>query len=367
MLEDDQGRRLIDNSLNGDGFTSTSSLSNGIGWCVPIESNGLIGNASPPNASCDKLTYEPSDYFIAEPVAAVVPANGDGYQFWMFEPNGSYSRRVFQTNGVYNGHSDSDPNDACYLRFDWLNTLPVPEDTILNVRVRAKISNVYQEFGPACLAMVHDQIVNPDPCTMTTMVDDPNNPNYSCDVVLEFGGSDKVVAYPLAGVNKYRFRFADQNSAFARNIAGASNARVLNWNTSPLVDGATYDVSVAVSYDNGATYCPFGPSCPITIANPPSAQGRDLLFTNEFSMNVYPNPNRGQDVNVKLEHIQKDVDKIEIDLFDSYGKIVHRETIYQPGDDVTTILKLDENLSEGVYVISVQFGDSVHTEMLVVQ
>ena len=365
VLTDDQNRRVIDNSLNGDGFTNTSTIANGIGWCVPIETNALLSNNSVPYTGCDKLTYAPNDFFIAEPVAAVNPANGDGYQFWMFDPNGTYSRRTFQTNGVYNGWSDTDPNDACYLRFGWLNTLPVPQDLILNVRVRAKISSVYQEFGSVCLAMVHD--VSGDPCTTTLLVDDPNNPNYSCDVALEFGGSDKVVAYPLVGVNKYRFRFADQNSAFARNIAGASNARILNWFTNPLTDGATYDVSVAVSYDGGASYCPFGPSCPITIANPPSAQGRDLITSNEFSINIYPNPNRGQNVYLNMEHIQGDVDKIQIDLFDSYGKVVHRETVYQPGDDVNMILKLDNDLSDGVYVISVQFGDEVYTEMLVVQ
>ena len=203
---------------------------------------------------------------------------------------------------------------------------------------------------------------------LTWLVDDVNNPNHSCGEEFVFGGSDKVVAYPVAGANKYKFRFEDQNSNFARNITGVgtSNARILSWVTSPLQSGESYDVSVAISFDNGANFCPFGPSCQIDIVEPPAAQNRDLAGS-MFNMSVYPNPNRGEAVNLVLNELEEGVEKVQVDMYDSYGKIIHRETIQQPGQQVNMILDIDQDLSEGVYVISVMIEDQVHTSMLVVQ
>ena len=67
-LVDAQQRRIIDNTYNGGGFTTVSTLANNVGWCVPIASNKLIGGAN-----CDNLNYAPSDFMVAQPVAAPAP------------------------------------------------------------------------------------------------------------------------------------------------------------------------------------------------------------------------------------------------------------------------------------------------------
>ena len=140
---------------------------------------------------------------------------------------------------------------------------------MLNVRIRGRVNGTYNAFGPTCRVMVVSSL---PACPTTQLVDDLNNPNHSCGVDRTFGGSDKVVAYPVAGANQYRFRFEQIGDNFVRNITSPTNARLLNWVTSPLVAGASYNVFVQASFDGGATWCPFGNPCQVDILNPaPSA------------------------------------------------------------------------------------------------
>ncbi|MBK6754074.1 MAG: T9SS type A sorting domain-containing protein [Flavobacteriales bacterium] len=123
VLRDPLGRRIID----ADGqFSSTSS--NILPFCLPLSANKLI------NSWCDKTdlvyAYSTQIYASNNPAAS-------GYQFWMADPHGTYSRRVFKTT------QNLQPTN--------LVTLPPPADLDLNVRVRALVNGVYTPFGPACI------------------------------------------------------------------------------------------------------------------------------------------------------------------------------------------------------------------------
>ncbi|MBK8341488.1 MAG: hypothetical protein IPK99_16590, partial [Flavobacteriales bacterium] len=127
-------------------------IMNNLGFCDPVGSDRPL-NSQAQSASCSRLDYLTNDYFIATPNPAVNPANGDGYQFWilivMAPTRGACSNPAF-----YNGWSDTDPNDACYLRFGWLQTNPVPLNVLLNLAVRTKINGVYGNFGAVCQVKV---------------------------------------------------------------------------------------------------------------------------------------------------------------------------------------------------------------------
>ncbi|MCB0781508.1 MAG: hypothetical protein KDC03_18620, partial [Flavobacteriales bacterium] len=193
-------------------------------------------------SQCDKENFDLTMFLIASPNPAVsaqfgVNNSNSGYQFWLFDPNGSYSRRVFLSHANPMVGAPPGALAAAHLRFGNLITNPVPVDQMLNVRIRGRVNGVYGEFGPACRFMV---ISSQPTCPTTQLIDDPNNPNFSCGVTRTFGGSDKVVAQPVAGANLYRFRFEQIGDAFVRNITSPTYARVLNWVTSPLVPGASY-------------------------------------------------------------------------------------------------------------------------------
>ena len=119
VLTDDMGRRIID--ANGD-FASSSTSPNE--WCVPIGQTFVKPNW------CDRTDLVPNNFIYAQGVAGAT-----GYQFWFFDPHGSYSRRILK------------PTTACRLNF---TTSPLPLDFDLNVRVRALVGGNYQEFGKAC-------------------------------------------------------------------------------------------------------------------------------------------------------------------------------------------------------------------------
>ena len=268
VLRDVNGKRIIDNTDGGAGFTSVSALANDQVFCLPLGTDQVIG------AHCDRTDFLPTDFLIASENAAVSAEFGvndanSGYQFWLFDPNGTYSRRVFFSHANPMVGSPPGAQAAAHLRFGNLITNPVPLDLMLNVRIRGRVNGTYNAFGPTCRVMVVSSL---PACPTTQLVDDLNNPNHSCGVDRTFGGSDKVVAYPLAGANQYRFRFEQIGDNFVRNITSPTNARLLNWVTSPLVAGASYNVFVQASFDGGATWCPFGDPCQVDILNPgPSA------------------------------------------------------------------------------------------------
>jgi hypothetical protein len=124
VLRDEQGRRLIDAS--GD-FGPSSEIGGATNRtvCVPTNNLGLLGNW------CDR-----DDLLLTSPVYCNAQPGASGYQFWIFDPHGSYNRRVLRTT-----------NTLVPIQ---LNANPVPANTDLNIRVRALVNGEYTAFGRAC-------------------------------------------------------------------------------------------------------------------------------------------------------------------------------------------------------------------------
>ena len=124
-LRDANNRRIIDaNGL----FTSISEINATPNreFCLPLT------NLSIKAAWCDNnnLQYQSPIYCNAQPGAI-------GYQFWFFDPHGSYNRRVIKPT-----------NTMVPVQ---LLTNPIPTNLVLNVRARAQFpGNTFGEFGPAC-------------------------------------------------------------------------------------------------------------------------------------------------------------------------------------------------------------------------
>ena len=361
VLRDANGNRIIDNSKGGDGYTSLSALANNGGFGLPLGTDAVIAS------QCDKENFDLTMFLIASPNPAVsaqfgVNNSNSGYQFWLFDPNGSYSRRVFLSHANPMVGAPPGALAAAHLRFGNLITNPVPVDQMLNVRIRGRVNGVYGEFGPACRFMV---ISSQPTCPTTQLIDDPNNPNFSCGVTRTFGGSDKVVAQPVAGANLYRFRFEQIGDAFVRNITSPTYARVLNWVTSPLVPGASYNVFVQASFDGGANWCPFGDPCQVDIVSPPAAS---RLGTDDLShVNLWPNPNRGDQFQLTINELPEEALTVNVDIHDLFGKRVAARTYPAQGGMLNTVVDLDGQLAAGMYVVSITAGDKLFTERLVIE
>ncbi|MBL0045806.1 MAG: T9SS type A sorting domain-containing protein [Flavobacteriales bacterium] len=127
VLRDASSRRIIDASLGS--FSSVSQINTGNNpnrsFCVPISNIGMQIATS-----CDKVRPRTS------PIYANTQPGATGYQFWIYDPHGTYNRRVLKTTNQLVPAS--------------LLTSPVPSNLDLNVRVRSLTGTVYSEFGPAC-------------------------------------------------------------------------------------------------------------------------------------------------------------------------------------------------------------------------
>ncbi len=228
VLRDANNRRIVD--ANG-AFTNTSSVANE--FCLPLSAARLI------HSFCDRtdLLYKTSTQIYA----SFYPG-ASGYQFWIFDPHGSYSRRVFSaTQNLVPAN---------------LVTNPVPADMDLNVRVRALVGGNYTEFGAAC-----------------------------------------------------RFRL-----------------------------------------------------------NTPGGGGREAILFDEagnMTMSLYPNPNRGEVVNVAFDGIAA-AERMDIEVLDIFGKRVSAQQIAAPGGAFVHTMDLSA-LAPGVYLVNVRVNDRFHTQRLVRQ
>ncbi|MGV3637953.1 MAG: beta strand repeat-containing protein, partial [Flavobacteriales bacterium] len=257
-----QGRRIIDNTGN---FTtgSTSALAstyeNGA-FCVPLGDDKLIFS------SCDRLDWVNNRFIVASANAAVSAQFGvtnttSGYEFWFFDPNGSYSYRRFRSHATSDGFGTG-ATRACHFKVNgWTNSLATPHlpaNVLLNVRVRGRVAGTNLPFGQACLFRIDPVLAA---CPRVKLQDDPSNTaDFSCSVSRNFGGAsnpnNRITAnppQPVPGVAssairyQFRFRIPGENVCIVRPPQTSARL-VLNWTTgTPLECSRTYEVEVRVS------------------------------------------------------------------------------------------------------------------------
>ena len=150
---------------------------------------------------------------------------------------------------------------------NWSNTVLtplIPQNTLLNVRVRGRVNGVNGAFGPACRMKMDAARAA---CPFVKLQDDPaNTSDYSCGVTRSFGGTNtsanKLVALPpqfqpapLAGGSgvrfQFRFRIPGEQFCLVRPPQ-TSPTLYLNWTNAPALEATkTYEVEVRVSKDQG--------------------------------------------------------------------------------------------------------------------
>lgn len=223
-------------------------------------------------------------------------------------------------------------------------------------------SNVPVEVIGPCAAELDCQ-----PTQLTTNA----NPVVSCGAVnLKFDGSSIIAANEVPGANRYQFRFT--NSAgqpfYSRNIAFPTRSFTLTkWYTNPLKAGRTYNVVVRASFDNGATWCDYGPSCTVRISWSPLAPGmvRDVEATAPELL-VYPNPANGEEVRIRLGGADPALTTATLDLTDLFGKRVMTATLPMQEGELNAMLPLSTDLADGLYLLTITAGEQVLNERVVI-
>jgi hypothetical protein len=365
--------RIIDNR-NNFSTGSVSAISGGQGFCLPMSNDKLIFT------SCDKLDWVSNQYVVAAPNAAVSAQwlvgnqTDDGYEFWIFDPNGTYSFRRFRNHATSDLFGPASATRACHMRLNnWTVANNVPANKLMNVRVRARVNGVNGAFGPACRLVINPVLAA---CPQTNLMDVPGSTQFSCGVIRQFGPSNFVYARPVSGANRYQFRFRIAAEGFEVVRTSTSYILQLNWALAsglPLQDGKTYDVDVRVSKDAGATWCTsattWGNVCQVTIDQTPAGAGNQNFAAagSNAELRMFPNPNRGDVLNFSLSAIEEGVNTVSVDIFDLFGKRVSARTIAVTDGNVNTTLDLNGELAAGMYMVNITAGETLYTERLVIQ
>jgi hypothetical protein len=377
-----QDIRIVDNLGN---FSSgvLSAIGNGpAAICFPMASD-----PKPLYQHRDKLDFVSGQYLISEEDAAVsavwnpapnaVQSTNTGYEFWLFDPNGSYSYRRFRNHATSDGFGNVGATRACHMKVNgWFASQAAPANVLLNVRIRTRVNGVNGDWGPAYRFKI-------DParaaCPLTLLNDFPGNAFESCGQTRTWGGSTLIHARPVSGANRYQWRFRTVGEPLAPIIIRTSNTYflTLNWTVNPLQPGKTYEVDVRASKTAGATWCtdavlpalvdPWGTVCLLTIQGS-NAQGggQNLALENSnTNLSLYPNPNRGDQVMLSIDAVDEGVETISVDFFDLAGHRAVARTIPTQGNNLNSLLELN-GLAAGVYIVHITAGDKIYTERLVV-
>jgi hypothetical protein len=244
----------------------------------------------------------------------------------------------------------------------------IPQFVLLNIRVRSRVNNVNAEFGPACQLKLDPTAACQT--TQLTSVGQPVNPAVSCGASVPRSGG-VIYANTVTGATTYQFEFTA--GAYLRRIASPTRQLTLAvWSTNPLSCNTTYNVRVRVSFDGGNTYCPFGTSCQLTVTcpsfNTSSSRSMDAEMGSNAVFEMYPNPNRGDNVTLRLSQFDASVDKVTVDFYDAFGKRVLARVIPVTDSNVlNTVIELGSDMSAGMYMVNVTAGSFTRTERLVIQ
>jgi hypothetical protein len=362
VLRMQDGRRIIDNSM-GCSFTTESTVA--LGFSLPLGSDQVN------SVYRDRIDLQPSGFIRAAVNTQVSAQHGvtnstTGYDYWFFDADGGYSRRISITHANASHLFPAGPERATYLKFSLITTNPLPMNVVLNVRVRTRVAGIIGAFGPACRFRI-DQAGS---CGTTSLVNAPGTSQHSCGrsgVMLN--GSTTLHVTPVGGANLYQWRFT--SGSFSRQITTpGSSLNLTMWSSNPLQYGMTYNVTVRVSYNSGGTYCPYGPACTITTAAAATSGNNRNLTTGDApddDLQLWPNPNSGGPMHIVIQGFDDPYTNVTLSLTDQFGRLVHTEEIRVEGDMLNTTIDLRNNFASGVYVMTLKANSSTWTKRVVVQ
>jgi len=362
-------QRIIDNRDNFTSGAVSAVIGNG-GFCLPLGTDRLIFT------SCDKLDWVNNQFIVAAENPQVTQQFGvsnttSGYQFWWFDPNGSYGYTKFRSHATSDGFGTG-ATRACHARINNWSPNQIPANVLLNVKVRSRVNGVNSNWGPVCRFKIDPVRAT---CPLTKLVDIPGSVNYSCGVTRTWGGSSlsKVVAKAVDGATQYQFRW--NNAELAAPVVRTTTTPVLQLNWNPALPNGTYQVQVR-AFKNGVwcvTSLPWGDECNVTITGSPNAMvldggnghDADAMRVTASVAKLFPNPNNGEQLTLSLSAVEEGVNTISVDIYDLSGAVVSSRTMAVNDGMVYQVLDLKE-MASGMYMVNITAGGQRYTERLVI-
>ncbi|MEZ4807668.1 MAG: T9SS type A sorting domain-containing protein [Flavobacteriales bacterium] len=378
-LGDPPFTRIIDNIVAAAGTSQVTEFN--VASPAPSTNGAVqlpIGPTELLYTSCDKYYWKKGEFIVVneDPDVAAEWISGGGnsaqssttgYDFWFYDPNGTYSFMRQRRHNVSDGFGNVGSARTCHMQVNnWPAASWIPDQLPLNVRVRAVVNNVPKPWGPACRFARNDQLGS---CPPTLLMDVPGNPFFSCNVFRHFatGSSNRIYARPVSGATKYRFTMSNGEGSIVREVF--TYYLPLGWNpgVAPVLEpGSSYDVTVEAF--KGGVYCPVGESCIVNIYNQ-AAVGQQNSATeagSEGGLSLWPNPNRGGPMHVQMP-VPKDQRTVSVEIRDLTGKVVGAQVLYANEGRVDGDVAVDAGIANGIYVMRINARDHSRAERFVIQ
>lgn len=336
LLLRDQFNALADGGRSPAAAPAISAYGAGHSFCLPA------GPALIDLLNCNVFTYSRQDQIRCNNVPGVT-----NYQFEFSNPDAGFLRRIAVPRH--------------YVRFSEMVTSPLQNGVTYFARVRPDqglLGFSDDHFGRGC------EIGLTTTTSCTGLIDNPGTTSHSCNVVRQFNTSNRVMAYPVAGATQYRFSFSNTNLGFIRTIDRPTYVCQLWWVTLPLVNGQTYSVRVEALVD-GEWSGACGPVCSVTIQEPTNRMMEATDMPGTFDMDMWPNPNQGEQVFVRMNDLTSEL--VTVDIHDLFGKRVGTSVLPVSNGMLNTTLPLDGTMANGIYLVTVTSGDRTLTKRLVIQ
>lgn len=207
-----------------------------------------------------------------------------------------------------------------------------------------------------------------DACALTQLTTS-GAPEISCGADVWIGGGSSIYATPVPTANRYQWRFT--RGAYVRTIAKPTNALpITQWATLPLKAGRTYNVEVRCSYDNGATWCPFGPVCTIRTRSGVQQNVRSFGSAEEVAVQnellLYPVPSDGSGFHLLFDAVEGTEGQALLSVIDMAGREVATAGFTVAEGEVRHEVEFTNALTTGMYLVRVNVnGAMLHSRLVV--
>lgn len=385
------GPRLIDNT---DNFRtgSVSTMSGLESFCYAM---GPVALAS---RSCDKMNWVKGQQLACDEHPSVTAAyiNGAplsaqsttvGYDFWIFDPNGSFSQHYFRSHAMANQRVWAGPGRAAHLpinKWDAAVAPHIPGNKLLNVRVRPVYPGSTDPYGPACRFMLDP---SREECPISALVDNPSSFQHSCNVQRSRRNGlnfptwvyADAIHHPFGEIgfqDRYQFRFRNVADGYDTTLTSNSSHISLAWRERPLQVGHTYDVDVRVSTDGGATWCAssepggsWGAVCSVTIVENGSGLAPEdgTLTDDAVDVLLYPDPVTEGQLFLHTTGLPLEVERVDVDIHSITGERVRSQQLPATAGMVHTRLELPADMASGVYLVVLKAEGQRWTRRVVIQ
>ncbi|MEO7080465.1 MAG: fibronectin type III domain-containing protein, partial [Flavobacteriales bacterium] len=246
------------------------------------------------------------DNLLGNKVYANKVTGAANYQFEFSDPDAGFMRRIARP---YN-----------YVHFWDMVTNPLIPGVKYFARVRTDRDGAMAaaHFGSGC-EMGLGQVV-----ICTQLIQAPAY-GHSCNETRTFNTNNSFIyAKPVQGATEYQFRIKNVNEGYDQTFIRNTYILQLKWNSNvapPLIDGNTYSVEMNVKVNS--VYSGFCAStCNITIDNGGNRPEARMAEMADNAMNLWPNPNDGQELFITMAGLDMDIHTASVDLMDITGRNV---------------------------------------------